>query len=53
MSQNRSFDDLMAQLRLGDENAATELFNRFTGRLIGLARCLGHHDQRRGSTLGT
>lgn len=38
MLRDRSFDELMTQLRLGDEDAATELFNRFTRRLIGLAR---------------
>jgi RNA polymerase sigma-70 factor, ECF subfamily len=33
-----SFDDLMARLRAGDPDAAVQIFERFTGRLIGLAR---------------
>jgi RNA polymerase sigma-70 factor, ECF subfamily len=38
MDPDRSFEDLMARLRAGDNAAATEVFNRFTNRLIGLAR---------------
>jgi RNA polymerase sigma-70 factor (ECF subfamily) len=33
-----SFADLMTRLRAGDQNAAAELFQRFAGRLILLAR---------------
>ena len=33
-----SFDDVMARIAAGDEDAATEVFNRFAKRLIGLAR---------------
>ncbi|HVS36487.1 MAG TPA: sigma-70 family RNA polymerase sigma factor [Gemmataceae bacterium] len=35
---DRSFDDLMTRLRAGDDDAAAEVFRRFTYRLIGLAR---------------
>lgn len=38
MSQDRSFAELMARLRAGDEEAAALVFNRFTQRLIALAR---------------
>lgn len=38
MSPNQSFDDLMARLRTGDNDAATQVFNRFANRLIALAR---------------
>jgi RNA polymerase sigma-70 factor (ECF subfamily) len=38
MSPDRSFDDLMARLRTGDERAAAEVFQRFAQRLLGLAR---------------
>jgi RNA polymerase sigma-70 factor (ECF subfamily) len=38
MSQDHSFDDLMARLRTGDNDAATQVFNRFANRLIELAR---------------
>lgn len=38
MSADRSFDDLMARLRAGDNDAATQVFNRFSHRLIGLAQ---------------
>jgi RNA polymerase sigma-70 factor, ECF subfamily len=38
MDADRSFEDLMARLRAGDNAAAAEVFNRFTNRLIGLAR---------------
>ena len=34
----RSFDDLMARLRAGDEEAARTLFDRYAERLIALAR---------------
>ena len=33
-----SFDNLMAQLRKGDNDAATQVFHRFAGRLILLAQ---------------
>jgi len=33
-----SFDDCLARLRLGDESAAQEIFDRFARRLIGLAQ---------------
>jgi RNA polymerase sigma-70 factor (ECF subfamily) len=32
-----SFDDLMARLRAGDQDAAAQIFQRFAGRLIALA----------------
>jgi RNA polymerase sigma-70 factor (ECF subfamily) len=38
MSENRSFDNLMARLRTGDNDAAAQVFNRFANRLIELAR---------------
>jgi RNA polymerase sigma-70 factor (ECF subfamily) len=38
MSRGGSFDDLLARLRAGDNEAATQVFNRFAHRLIGLAR---------------
>ncbi|HEV3204350.1 MAG TPA: sigma-70 family RNA polymerase sigma factor [Gemmataceae bacterium] len=38
MSQDPCFDELMARLRKGDQDAATEIFNRFTRQLITLAR---------------
>jgi RNA polymerase sigma-70 factor (ECF subfamily) len=38
MSQNGSFDDVIARLRAGDSDAATEVFQRFAQRLIALAR---------------
>jgi RNA polymerase sigma-70 factor, ECF subfamily len=38
MSQDPSFDELMVRLRQGDQDAATEIFNRFTRQLITLAR---------------
>jgi RNA polymerase sigma-70 factor (ECF subfamily) len=37
MSRGESFEDLLARLRAGDDDAATEVFNRFARRLIGLA----------------
>jgi RNA polymerase sigma-70 factor (ECF subfamily) len=44
MTAEQSFDDLMTRLRAGDQDAAAELFRRFAGRLIGLAR--SHLDRR-------
>jgi RNA polymerase sigma-70 factor (ECF subfamily) len=47
MSADSQFTDLMARLRAGDERAeaaAAEIFNRFAGRLIGLAA--RHLDER-------
>lgn len=38
MDEEGSFDDLMARLQNRDGEAAREVFNRFAGRLIGLAR---------------
>src|SRR5437762_3488388 len=38
MSQEPSFEDLMERLRLGDERAAQQIFERFAHRLMGLAR---------------
>lgn len=38
MSEDYSFDDLMARLRSGDNDAAAQVFNRFANRLIDLAR---------------
>ena len=38
MSQDHSFDDLMARLRKGDDEVATRIFNRFGHQLIALAR---------------
>jgi RNA polymerase sigma-70 factor (ECF subfamily) len=38
MSSEDSFEDVMARLRGGDDSAADEIFHRFAGRLIGLAR---------------
>jgi RNA polymerase sigma factor (sigma-70 family) len=37
MNASESFDDLMPRLRAGDPRAATQVFERFAGRLIGLA----------------
>jgi RNA polymerase sigma-70 factor (ECF subfamily) len=36
--QDDSFDDLMDRLRARDGEAARQVFNRFAGRLVGLAR---------------
>jgi RNA polymerase sigma-70 factor (ECF subfamily) len=44
MAEEASFDDLMARLRGGEQDAATQLFRQFGHRLIGLAR--GHLDRR-------
>ena len=38
MNDEQSFEDVLDRLSKGDENAATEVFTRYTGRLIGLAR---------------
>lgn len=38
MSPDDSFHELMARLKAGDDDAATQLFNRFACRLIALAR---------------
>jgi RNA polymerase sigma-70 factor, ECF subfamily len=38
MSSSESFDDCLARLRSGDEEAALQIFERFAQRLIGLAR---------------
>lgn len=38
MAQARTFEELMACLQAGDEQAAQEIFDRFGRRLIGLAR---------------
>lgn len=37
MSADRSFDELMARLRGGDQDAARCVFHRFADRLVGLA----------------
>jgi RNA polymerase sigma-70 factor (ECF subfamily) len=38
MPPEPSFDALMARLQAGEEDAATQLFRRFSGRLLALAR---------------
>jgi RNA polymerase sigma factor (sigma-70 family) len=38
MAQDPTFDDLLARLRAGDEDAATAIFNRYVHLLVGLAR---------------
>lgn len=38
MSDGESFNDVMARLRRGDDDAAAAVFRRFGQRLIGLAR---------------
>lgn len=38
MSTNDSFLDLMSRLKTGDDAAAQDVFVRFAGRLVGLAR---------------
>jgi RNA polymerase sigma-70 factor (ECF subfamily) len=38
MDEHDSFSELMDRLRAGDQDAATAVFRRFTGRLIALAR---------------
>jgi RNA polymerase sigma-70 factor (ECF subfamily) len=37
MSQEQSFDDLMARLRTGDQDAAAQVFDRYAKQLIQLA----------------
>jgi RNA polymerase sigma-70 factor (ECF subfamily) len=44
MPADDSFADVMARLRAGDDNAAAQVFRRFTHRLIALARA--HLDSR-------
>ena len=38
MEDHDSFDNLMSRLKTGDQGAATEIFDRFARRLVGLAR---------------
>jgi len=38
MELSESFTKLVERIRVGDDGAATEVFRRFAGRLIGLAR---------------
>jgi RNA polymerase sigma-70 factor (ECF subfamily) len=38
MTQDRPFADVMQRLRAGDQDAATQVFQRFADRLIALAR---------------
>ena len=38
MSEENSFDNLLVRLELGRRDAQTEVFHRFAGRLIQLAR---------------
>jgi RNA polymerase sigma-70 factor (ECF subfamily) len=38
MADDASFDDLYARLCVGDEHAATAIFNRYVHRLVALAR---------------
>lgn len=38
MAPSESFDDFLARLRTGDDAAATEVFRRYTDRLVALAR---------------
>lgn len=38
MSADASFDEMMSRLRAGDAEAARDLFDRYAGRLIALAR---------------
>ena len=44
MTSEESFNDLMARLRSGEDEAANQVFLRFARRLVGLAR--GHLDTR-------
>jgi RNA polymerase sigma-70 factor (ECF subfamily) len=46
VSADQSFDELMTRLRARDGEAAREVFNRFAGRLIGLARARLHRALR-------
>ena len=38
MASDPTFDEVMARLRAGQNDAATQVFNRFAGRLLALAR---------------
>lgn len=38
MSQDRTFDELMARVRAGERDAACQVFHQFTHRLVALAR---------------
>jgi RNA polymerase sigma-70 factor, ECF subfamily len=38
MAEESSFDELLARLRTGDEDAARQIFQQYATRLIGLAR---------------
>jgi RNA polymerase sigma-70 factor (ECF subfamily) len=38
MAEHDSFQQILVGLRSGDQDAATEVFNRYAGRLVGLAR---------------
>src|SRR5262245_48590466 len=38
MSGGETFDGVMSRLRAGDDAAAADVFRRFAGRLVGLAR---------------
>lgn len=38
MSEDHSFEEMMSRLRSGDDEAASQVFNRFAERLIALAR---------------
>jgi RNA polymerase sigma-70 factor (ECF subfamily) len=38
MAGSDSFDDVMSRVRAGDESAAREVFQRFVGKLLNLAR---------------
>jgi RNA polymerase sigma factor (sigma-70 family) len=44
LAEDTSFADLMARLQAGDQEAAAQIFERFAGRLIALAR--SRMDQR-------
>lgn len=46
MSNDPDFDELMALLRAGDEDAAARLFRRYARRLVGLARVRLDHRLR-------
>src|SRR5437763_14453035 len=39
MADSESFARLMARLRAGEDAAAREVFERFAGRLVAMARC--------------
>src|SRR5205823_4289317 len=42
MADETSFAEMMERLRLGDGPAAAQIFDRFAGRLVGLARSRIH-----------